>query len=121
MGKVMSLLFNTLSRFVIAFLPRNNWLLILWLQSPSAEILEPKKRNSVTASIFSSSICHKSDGTGCRDLSLYMYIHTQKQTFLYIKADFDIIEAESLAIEVQELVIVYELFRGFSGAVRIEQ
>ena len=43
-GRVMSLLFNTLSRFVIAFLPRSNHLLISWLQSPSAVILEPKKR-----------------------------------------------------------------------------
>ena len=51
-GKVMSLLFNTLSRFVIAFLPRNKCLLILWLQSPSAVILEPKKMKSVTVSIF---------------------------------------------------------------------
>ena len=50
-GKVMSLLFNTLSRFVIAFLPRG--LLILWLQSPSAVILEPKKIKSVTVSTFS--------------------------------------------------------------------
>ena len=46
-GKVMSLLFNTLSRFAIAFLPRSNHLLISWLQSPSAVILEPKKRKSV--------------------------------------------------------------------------
>ena len=49
-GRVMSLLFNTLSRFVIAFLPRSNHLLISWLQSPSTVILEPKKRKSVTAS-----------------------------------------------------------------------
>ena len=51
-SRVMSLLFNTLSRFVIAFLPRSNHLLILCLQSPSAVILEPKKRKSVTASTF---------------------------------------------------------------------
>ena len=49
-GRVMSLLFNTLSRFVIAFLLRNNCLLISWLQSPSTVILEPKKRKSVTIS-----------------------------------------------------------------------
>ena len=54
-GKVMSLLFNTLSRFVIAFLPRSMSLLISCLQSPSAVILEPKKRKSVTASTFSPS------------------------------------------------------------------
>ena len=60
-GRVMSLLFNTLSRFVIAFLPRNNHLLISWLQSPSAVILESKKRKSVTASTFSS-VCQKATG-----------------------------------------------------------
>ena len=55
--KVMSLLFNTLSRFVIAFLPRSKHL--LWLQSPSAVILEPKKIKSVTVSIVYLSICHE--------------------------------------------------------------
>ena len=52
-GKVMSVLFNMLSRFIIAFLPRSKHLLILWLQSPSAVILEPKKIKSVTVSIVS--------------------------------------------------------------------
>ena len=56
-GKVMSLLLNTLSRFVIAFLPWSKGLLISWLQSPSEMILEPKKIKSVTVSIFSPSIC----------------------------------------------------------------
>ena len=55
-GKVMSLLFNMLSRLVIAFLPRSKHLLISWLQSPSAVILEPKKLKSVTVS---PSICHE--------------------------------------------------------------
>ena len=50
-GKVMSLLFNMLSRLIIAFLPRSKCLLISWLQSPSAVILEPKKIKSVTVSI----------------------------------------------------------------------
>ena len=50
-GKEMSLLFNMLSRFVIAFLPRSKHLLISWLQSPSAVILEPKKIKHVTVSI----------------------------------------------------------------------
>ena len=50
--KVMSLLFNMLSRLVIAFFPRSKCLLISWLQSPSAVILEPKKIKSVTVSIF---------------------------------------------------------------------
>jgi len=58
-GKEMSLLLKTLSRFVIAFLPRNKCLLISWLQSSSAVTLEPKKINSATVSIFSPSICHK--------------------------------------------------------------
>ena len=58
-SKVMSLLFNTLSRFVTAFLPRNKCLLISWLQSPSAVILEPKKINSVTVSTVSPSISHE--------------------------------------------------------------
>ena len=55
-GRVISLLLNILSRFVIAFLPRSNCLLISWLQSPSSVILEPKKRKSVTTSTFSPSI-----------------------------------------------------------------
>ena len=55
----MSLLFNTLSRFVITFLPRRKCLLILWLQSPSAVILEPKKIKSATVSIVSPSIYHE--------------------------------------------------------------
>ena len=58
-GKVMSLLFNMLSRLVIAFLPRSMHLLISWLQSPSTVILEPKKIKSVTVSIVSPSICHE--------------------------------------------------------------
>ena len=57
-GKVMSLLFNMLSRFVISFLPRNKCLLISWLQSPSAVTLEPPKIKSVTVSIVPPSICH---------------------------------------------------------------
>ena len=55
----MSLLFNTLSRFVTAFLPRSKCLLISWLQSPPAVILEPKKIKSVIVSIVSPSICHE--------------------------------------------------------------
>ena len=58
-GKVMSLLFNVLSRLVIDFLPKSKHLLISWLQSPSAMILEPKKIKSVTVSIVSPSICHE--------------------------------------------------------------
>ena len=53
LGKVMSVLFNMLSRLVIAFLPRSKGLLVSWLQSPSSVILEPKKIKSVTVSIVS--------------------------------------------------------------------
>ena len=58
-GKVMSLLFNMLSRFVIAFLPRSKCLLISWLQLPSAVLLEPPKIKSLTVSIVSPFICHE--------------------------------------------------------------
>ena len=58
-SKVMSLLFNTFSRLVIAFLPRSKYLLILWLQSPSSVILELPKIKPVTVSIVSPSICHQ--------------------------------------------------------------
>ena len=58
-SKVMSLLFNMLSRLVVAFLARSKLLLISWLQSPSAVIQEPKKIKSVTVPIVSPSICHE--------------------------------------------------------------
>ena len=69
-GKLMSLLFNMLSRWVITFLPRSKWLLISWLQSPSAVILEPKKIKSATVSTVSPSICHEVMGPDCHDLCL---------------------------------------------------
>ena len=58
-GKVVSLLFNMLSRLVITFLPRSKSLLISWLQSPSAVILEPPKIKSDTISTVSPSLCHE--------------------------------------------------------------
>ena len=58
-GKVMALLYNMLSRLLIAFLPSNKHLLISWMKSPSAVTLEPKKRKYVTVSIVSPSICHE--------------------------------------------------------------
>ena len=58
-GKVMSLLFNMLSRLVITFLPRSKRLLISWLELPSAVILEPPKIKSDTVSTVSTSICHE--------------------------------------------------------------
>ena len=67
-GKVMSLLLNMLSRLVLTFLPRSKPLLISWLQSPSAVILEPKKLKSVTVSIVSPSICHEVMGLDAKIL-----------------------------------------------------
>ena len=61
-GKIMSLLYNMLSKLVIAFLPRSKHLLISWLQSPSAVILEPKNIKSVTVSVIFPSICHEVTG-----------------------------------------------------------
>ena len=64
----MSLLFNMLSRLVITFLPRSKRLSISWLQSPTAEILEPRKIKSLTVSVVFPSMC-RSNGTRCHDLS----------------------------------------------------
>ena len=71
-GKVMSLLFNILSSLVIAFLPRSKCLLISWLQSPSAVILEPSKIKSLTVSIVSRSICHEVMGLNVMILVFWM-------------------------------------------------
>ena len=71
-SKLMSLLFNTLSRFVIAFLPRNKHILISWLQSRFSVILEPKKMKSDTVSIVSPSICHKVIGPDAMILVFWM-------------------------------------------------
>ena len=79
-SKVMSLLSNTLSRFVIAFLPRSKGLLIPWLQSPSTVILEPKKIKSVTVSTFPLYICHEVIGLDAMILVVWML--SFKPTFL---------------------------------------
>ena len=71
--KVVSLLFNMLSRLVIVFLPRSKGLLISWLQSPSVVISEPKKITSVTVSIVFPSICQRRDGIRCHDLRFTDY------------------------------------------------
>ena len=70
-SKVMSMLFNTLSRFVKAFLPRNKRLLISWLHSPPPLILEPKKIKSVTVSIVSPSDCHEMMG---QDAMIFIFL-----------------------------------------------
>ena len=71
-GKVMSLLFNMLSRLVITFLPRSKPLLISWLQSPSAVILQPRKIKSATVSTVSPSICHEVMGPDAMILVFWM-------------------------------------------------
>ena len=71
-GKVMSLLFNMLCRLVITFLRRSKCLLISWLQSPSAVILEPEKVKSATASTVSPSICHEVIGLDAMILVFWM-------------------------------------------------
>ena len=71
-GKIMSLLFNMLSRLVITFLPKSKCLLILSLRSPSAMILEPRKIKSVTVSAVSPSICHEVMGPDAMILVFWM-------------------------------------------------
>ena len=75
----MSLLLNMLSRLVITFLPRSKWLLIPWLQSPSAVILEPPKIKSVTVSTVSPSICYEVMGLDA--MILVFWILNFKPTF----------------------------------------
>ena len=71
-GKLMSLLFNMLSRLVITFLPRSKHLLISWLQSPPAVILKPRKIKSATVSTVSPSICHEVMGLDAMILVSWM-------------------------------------------------
>ena len=82
-GKVMSLLFNMLSKFVIPFLPRNKRLLISRLQSQSAVILEPKKIKSVTVFTFSPSICHEVMEPGAMILVFFMLNFKSVFTLLF--------------------------------------
>ena len=81
-GKVMCLLFNMLSRFVIASLLRSKHLLISWLQSPSLVILEPKKIKSVTVSIVSPSICNEVMGPDTMILVFWMLSFKPAFSFL---------------------------------------
>ena len=87
-GKVMPLLFNMLSRLVIAFLPRSNHLLIPWLQSQSEVILEPKKVKTVTVSVVSPSVCHEVMGPDAMELVFWMLSFKPAfllSSFLFIK------------------------------------
>ena len=81
-GKVMSLLFNMFSRFVIAFFPRSKGLLISWLPSPSTVIWEPKKIKSVKASTFSPSICNEVIGPEARIL-VFFFLDVEFQAIFF--------------------------------------
>ena len=110
-GKVMSLLFNMLSRFVIAFLPRSKHLLISWLQSPSGLILEPKKIKYVTVSIVSPSICHEVMGLDAMILVLWML--SFKPAFFTLLFHFHQ-EALFRAILVSRICLFTQLAAGMS-------
>ena len=84
--KVMTLLFNMLSRFAIVFSPRSKHLLISWLQSPSAVILDPKKINCLTVSIVSPFICHEVMGSDA--MILVFWILSCKPDFLLSSFNF---------------------------------
>ena len=73
-GKMMSLLFNVFSRFVIGFLPRSECLLISWLQSPPAMISEPKKIKFFTVCIVSPLICHETMGP---DAMIFIFLNVE--------------------------------------------
>ena len=87
-GKVMSLLFDMLSRLVITFFPRSKCLLISWLQSPSTVILKPPKIKSATVSTVSSSICHEMMGPDAMILVFWMLrqlFHSPLSLFIKIR------------------------------------
>ena len=97
-GKVMSLLFNMLYRFVIAFLPGSKCLLISWLQSPSTVILEPQKIKSVTFSTVSPSICHEVMGLDVKILVFWMLAF--KPTFSTYRLYKNLIDCIKAASEI---------------------
>ena len=88
--------FNTQSGFVIAFLPRSNCLLISWLRSPSAVILEPKERKCVTASTFSPSIRHEVMGPDAKNPSFL--ILNIKSAFFHSPPSFSSRESSSTSL-----------------------
>ena len=87
-SKVLSLLFDMLSRLVITFLPRSKHLLISWLQSPSAVILEPSKIKSLTVAIFPPSICHEVMGPDAMIFIFWLLSFKWKANFLTLLFHF---------------------------------
>ena len=103
-GKVMSLLFNILSKLVIAFLPRSKCLLTLWLQSPCAVTLEPPKLKFLTVTIVSPSICHEVMGPDAMILVFWMWgfkLTFSFSSFTFIKRLF----SSSLLSDIKDGVI----------------
>ena len=111
-GKVMSLLFNILSRLIITFLPRSKHLLISWLQLSCAVILEPKKIKSVTVSIVSPSICHEVMGPDTMIFVLWMLNFKEAfslSSFTFIKRLFGPLRFLPLVISSVYLLLVFLL------------
>jgi len=109
----MSLLFNMLSRFVIAFLPRSKCLLFAWLQSPSAVILELKKIKSVTVSIVSPSICYEVMGP---DAIIFAFLNVEFVSFLHFKPVVFRLQLAGLLKQSWALAPVFQLQYTFAGA-----
>ena len=110
-SKVMSRLFNTLSRFVTAFLPRSKHLLISCLQSPSAVVLEPEKIKSVTVSTFSSSVCHEVLGLDAMILVFWMLSFKPSfslSSFTLIKRSFSFSSLSAIRVvsHISEVVVI---------------
>ena len=110
-SKVMSRLFNTLSRFVTAFLPRSKHLLISCLQSPSAVVLEPEKIKSVTVSTFSSSVCHEVLGPDAMFLVFWMLSFKPAfslSSFTLIKRSFSFSSLSAIRVvsHMSEVVVI---------------
>ena len=117
-SRVVSALFSTLSRLVIAFLPRSNCLLISWLQSLSAVILESKKRKSVTTSNFFPFYLPCSNGGGCHDLNFLIFslkLALSLFFFTLIKRLFSssLLSAKSGIICISEVVDVFSYLSRF--------
>ena len=117
-GRVMSLLFNMLSRLVITFLPRSKCLLISWLQSPSAVIWEPNKIKSDTVSIVSPCICHEVMGPDAIIFVFWMLSFKPAfslSTFTFIKRFF----SSSLISALRMVLSAYLRFLIFFQAILI--
>ena len=117
-SKVMSLLLNMLSMFILAFLPRSKRLLISWLQSPSSVIWEPKKRKSVTVSIVSPSICHEVMGSDAMIFVFWMLSFKPTfplSSFTFIKRlfSFSLLPALRMVSSACLRLLIFGFYLGF--------